>query len=227
MNLKPFLFGLAVAMLTGCHQQSPQKGGSANVGPSLAQMGESSRSGEGMPQAALAQPDNPTAKSAQSVSYERETVVTVPTESVVVTETVRPDGSRVVVTENFPSGTQKREHVKQGVQQTVSGSWKDTAREIGAKMAAAKPIQYVGVGALLFAAGGLFYAPLRVILGGGKQLPMAIGLIGVGLIVAPMLIIGNEALILIGCGVALFVYWLTIRVTRKEAEVDLQKIPSP
>jgi hypothetical protein len=175
-----------------------------------------------MPVATLAQPENPQASSGQNVSYERETVVTVPTASEVRTETVRPDGSRVVVTETFPAGTQKRESVKQGVQQTVGGSWKDTAREIAAKLGSYKGVQIAGVVALLLAA-AMFHPVVRTAVGGGKSTQVAVAVVGLILVFGPSLIVGHETLLLIGGGVFLGWHWLTSRSSYLEGKVDANK----
>jgi hypothetical protein len=140
-----------------------------------------------------------------------------------VTTTTFPDGRKIEVKEERPAGTVVTESVKQGIKQEISGSWKDTARELGVKLAAGRPVQYAGIGLILFGAAGLFYAPLRIVLGGGKQFPIACAVVGLVLIVLPSVVAGNERLILAGVFVLGFVYWLSIRVTRHETMVDLNK----
>jgi hypothetical protein len=207
-----FLF-VVLAVLSGCATFKPQKGG--QVKTSLSPTGTS---------AEATQPENPADKAEQATSRteKRETPVSMPTAQ--ITETKAPDGTVTTTRVEFSSVTAKEE-VSQTASATVGAAQKDTARELAAKLAAMRPIQFAGIACLVFAAAGLFYAPLRIILGGGKQFPIAIGLLGAGLVVAPQLIAGNETLILIGAAVAAFVYWMSIRLTRKEAEADLLKKP--
>jgi hypothetical protein len=204
---------LLAFLLSGCATFKALKGGAANIVFS-----------KDKTEATVSQSENPADKAEQSSTRKesRETPVPVPVTK--VTETTTPDGTKIVTTESFSTAVSK-ESIDQSAQTKVGPAQKDTARELAAKLASMRPIQYVGIGCLLFAAAGLFYAPLRIILGGGKQFPLAIGLLGAGLVVAPQLIAGNETLILIGSAVAGFIYWMSIRLTRKEAEADLKKLP--
>lgn len=172
-----------------------------------------------MPEATLTQPENPNQESGQSVSYERETVVTVPTQSEVKTETVREDGSKVTIIETFPAGTQRRETVRQGVQQNVSGSWKDTAREMGAKLASMRPVQIAGILALLGAA-AMFHPAVRLAIGGGKTVQIATGAIGLLLIFGPVLIVGQEKLLLVLGLLGAVAAWFISRLSHKEGQLD-------
>ena len=171
-------------------------------------------------EAILKQPENPGDTSKQELKRheKREEVVPIPVAR--VTETPQKDGSVVKITETFAPQIVKTE-VKEEGKTELGAAQKDTSREIAAKLASYSKLQYIGVGLILFGAASLFYAPLRILMGGGKQLGIAIAALGGLLIVAPMLIVGNEGLILIGAIVVGVLAWGAIRLTRKEAEADL------
>lgn len=214
-------------LLTGCFLPKAQRGGSATVTGSQAAVAPAAPTATvstlGMPSATISQPENPQGSSGQAVSYEHVKTEETPVDVIVKTVTEYPDGRKVTVEKPVPAGTVTVESVKQSVEQSLGGSWKDTARELAAKLGAYSKLQYIGVGLILFAAAGLFYAPLRIILGGGKQFPIAVGALGSILTVLPMLIVGNEAVALIAAIVVGGVAWLIIRTTRKEAEADMLK----
>ena len=198
-------------LLSGCASFKALKGGAANT------LFSKDRT-----ELNVTQSENPADKAEQSSARKESRETPVPVPATKVTETLSPDGTLTTTTESFFTAISK-ETIDQSAVTTVGPAQKDTARELAAKLASMRPIQYVGIACLLFAAAGLFYAPLRVVLGGGKQFPIAIGDLGAALIVAPQLIAGNETLILVGSAVAGFVYWMSIRLTRKEAEADLKK----
>lgn len=204
------LFLVSVLLFAGCSTFKPQRGG--NAGSDL-KTGSTSLS--------VNQPDNPAGKAEQEASREetRETPTSLPTAQ--TTTVTHPDGTKTETRVEFSSAVAK-ETISQSTKAVVGPAQKDTARELAAKLASMRPIQYAGVACLLFAAAGLFYAPLRIVLGGGKQFPIAIGVLGAALVVAPQLIAGNETLILVGSAVVAFVYWMSLRLTRKEAEADLK-----
>lgn len=199
-----------LALLSGCASFKPLKGG-----------GASSHVGAGT-SVETTQPDNPAGKAEQTASREEVREIPVSMPAAQVTEVKAPDGTVTVTRVEYVSAVSKEE-IRQGTTATVGPAQKDTARELAAKLASMRPIQFVGIACLLFAAAGLFYAPLRVVLGGGKQFPIAVGMLGAGLVLVPQLIAGNETVILIVSAVAGFVYWMSIRLTRKEAEADLKK----
>jgi hypothetical protein len=95
---------------------------------------------------------------------------------------------------------------------TVLGSaQKDTAREIGAKLASLRGVSWIGVLVFLFGAASFVYPPLKVIVGGSVTTSAVITLAGLSLIFLPTLIVGNEILIL---GVTLgsaVLYWFAHR----------------
>jgi hypothetical protein len=102
---------------------------------------------------------------------------------------------------------------------TVGAAQADTSREISAKLASFRPVQFAGVGFLLFAA-SLFNPWLRAAVGGGKSVQMALAVFGVVLIFAPALLVGRETLVLVlGC-VAIGAWWLNSRASYHEGRGD-------
>ncbi len=247
--LYDFLFNVKIILMlflvafSGCTTPKPQRGGSISAGPGLLEIvaparpaqaevaipSNSShfatpddigpRQGEGMPQATLAQPENPNAESGQAITYERTTEVSIPVEASTTTATTFPDGRTVTVTETLPAGTVKRESVKQGVVQNVSGSWKDTARELGAKLASYRPIQFFGA-ALILSAAAMFHPVFRAVVGGGKSTQMAVASVGVLMVFGPSLVVGNEKILIVAGLGFLAWHYLSSRLAYKEGIVD-------
>ena len=206
---------LSVAMFfpSGCKPVGKASGG--RTATELGGVGQPTRT-------ELTQPSNPSEKATNSTARKETAEEPVPLVSSRITETKQPDGSVTTVKEEFAPVTRKNV-VETSSQTSVGGAHKDESLEIMAKISAMRPIQFVGVAFMAAAAGIMFYAPLRILVGGGKQLPIVMGAIGLLLVFAPQIIPGNEKLILIGSFVALLIYWLSIRLTRKEAEADAAK----
>ena len=87
----------------------------------------------------------------------------------------------------------EREETRAGTE--LGAAQKDTARELGAKLASLKGIVWVGVGLFVFGLASLVYPPLKVVVG-SVTTSTALLLGGVALMVLPSLIVGNELLIL-------------------------------
>lgn len=207
------IIGLSL-LLCGCVQNQPRKGGGTSVS-----------SGFGFESPAtleIIQSQDPAKESSgsQSRSQTRDGDVSIPLERT-TKETLR-DGTVKETKEVFAIGKSK-ESIEVKTQTKVGPSFWDSSRDMAAKLTAMRPIQMIGVGLMLAGIASLFYAPLRILLGGGKQLPVAIAGVGLLLVFAPQVIAGNETLIIIGSFVAMLIYWLSIRLTRKEAEADLIK----
>ena len=92
----------------------------------------------------------------------------------------------------------------------LGAAQKDTARELGAKLASLKRIVWVGVGLFVFGLASLVYPPLKVIVG-SVTTSAALMLGGVALMVLPSLVVGNELLILGGVAVAVGGWFLAHR----------------
>lgn len=93
---------------------------------------------------------------------------------------------------------------------TIGAAQKDTAREIGAKLASLKGVVWVGIVVFLFGAASAFYPPLKLIVGSTTTSAMAC-VAGLILIILPSLVVGHEILIMsVACG-AVLVYWFAHR----------------
>lgn len=97
------------------------------------------------------------------------------------------------------------------VETRIGAAQKDTAREIGAKLSALRPVVWVGVLLFVLGAASAVYPPLKVLTGGSLTTSIVIAGVGLALIVLPSLIVGNEILILIGGVSVAVVYWFAHR----------------
>jgi hypothetical protein len=101
----------------------------------------------------------------------------------------------------------------------IGAAQKDTAREVGAKLASLKGVVWVGMGLFLFGLVSLVYPPLRAIIGSvTTSVGMAAG--GVALMVLPTMIVGNELLILGGVALAVGAWFLAHRHGQLKGMVD-------
>lgn len=117
---------------------------------------------------------------------------------------IRPDGIVVV--------TEERLNTK------IGSSQKDTAREMGAKLASLKGVVWVGILLFVFGAASLVWPPLKVIVG-STTTSLVASAAGIALIMLPSLIVGHEILILcIGVG-AVLAYWFAHRHGELRGEV--------
>ncbi len=92
----------------------------------------------------------------------------------------------------------------------LGAAQKDTARELGARLASLKGIVWVGVGLFVFGLGSLMWPPLKAVIG-SVTTSAALMLGGVALMVLPSLVVGNELLILGGVGVGVGAWFLAHR----------------
>jgi hypothetical protein len=118
------------------------------------------------------------------------------------------------------------EHEETRAKTELGAAQKDTARELGAKLASLKGIVWVGVVMFLFGLATLFYPPLQAIIG-SVTTSVAILVGGIALMVLPSLIVGNEILILCGVGAAVVVWFFAHRHGQLRGLVDAakQKLP--
>lgn len=113
-----------------------------------------------------------------------------------VTREVRADGVVVITEEKLNT--------------KIGSAQKDTAREMGAKLASLKGVVWVGLALFIFGAASLFWPPLKVIVG-STTTSLVASAAGIALIMLPSLIVGHEILILcIGVG-AVLAYWFAHR----------------
>jgi hypothetical protein len=101
----------------------------------------------------------------------------------------------------------------------LGAAQKDTARELGAKLASLKGIVWVGVVVFLFGLATMFYPPLKLIIG-SVTTSIAIIVGGLSLIILPTLIVGNELLILAGVASAVGLWFLAHRHGQLRGLVD-------
>jgi hypothetical protein len=92
------------------------------------------------------------------------------------------------------------------VNTTIGASQKDTAREIGAKLASLQGVVWLGVFVFLFGIASAFHPILKGLVGGSVTTSMAIAAAGLALIFLPSLLVGHELLIL-GVAVAIVGAW--------------------
>ena len=104
----------------------------------------------------------------------------------------------------------------------LGAAQKDTARELGAKLASLKGIMWVGVALFVFGLASIFYPPLKLLIG-SLTTSAAICAGGLALMVLPTLVVGNELLILGGVASAVALWFLAHRHGRLQGFVDANK----
>jgi len=206
--------------LAGCalftKAPAPLKGGRASIAGSAP---SATAPASVSPTATIESPENPQTPTKQTSSEKAVTTYTFPTATTTTTETKQPDGTTITVTEVIPAGTKKTVNNAREVVQEIGSAQKDTSREITAKMASMKPVQFVGI-ALLLAAAAMFHPVVRTAVGAGKEFQAATAAIGLALVFGPSLFVGNERLILIvGLLSALGIYGLS-RLSYYKAKHD-------
>jgi hypothetical protein len=112
--------------------------------------------------------------------------------------------------------------VSEKVTTKIGAAQKDTAREIGAKLASLKWVTWVGVAVFLFGIASAFWPPLKLIVGSVTTSAVAC-VAGLALIVLPVLVVGHELLILGGGVGAVFLYWFSHRHGKLQGLVDANK----
>ena len=206
LTLIDFAVMASVGLLCGCAGTAPLKGGKATT---------LSKPTQGIEQSVV-QSDNPAAVSRQDQETVRTRSYTVPTGSRL--ESGLTNGASVVVSAPMP--VVEREETRAKTE--LGAAQKDTARELGAKLASLKGIVWVGVVMFLFGLASIFYPPLKLIIG-SVTTSAAITAGGILLMVLPTLIVGNELLILGGVGVAVGGWFLAHRHGRLQGFVDANK----
>ncbi len=196
----------SVGLLCGCAGTAPLKGGKATT---------LSKPTQGIEQTVV-QSDNPAAVSRQDQETVRTRSYTVPPGSRL--ESGTSNAAAVVVSAPMP--VVEREETRAKTE--LGAAQKDTARELGAKLASLKGIVWVGVAMFLFGLASMFYPPLKLLIG-SVTTSAAITAGGLALMVLPTLVVGNELLILGGVGVAVGGWFLAHRHGRLQGFVDANK----
>ena len=197
-------FVLALAV-TGCVGPRPLKGGKAVTmhGPG------------GSIQQTLVQGENPSQASKQDQETVKVRTYTVPagsrveqsqspaafpaqpstlnTQPIIVPPSTLNSQPSAAFVLSAPMPVVEREETRAGTE--LGAAQKDTARELGAKLASLKGIVWVGVALFVFGLASLVYPPLKVVIG-SVTTSTALMLGGVALMVLPSLVVGNELLIL-------------------------------
>jgi hypothetical protein len=208
--MKIVLLCLSCAFIAGCASTRPLRPGTSKIASSAPSTGAQFAS-------ELKQPENPAQSAVQNFERTIETSLPLPAgtrvqERVVTRDEKKPDATPVVTEKTIvlsaPAIQTTRTVEKAGT--TIGAAQKDTARELGAKLAGLKGIVWVGVVMFLFGIATLAYPPLRVIVG-SVTTSVAIIIGGMALMVLPTLIIGNELLILSGVAVAVGGWFLAHR----------------
>lgn len=109
--------------------------------------------------------------------------------------------------------------VSEKVTTKIGAAQKDTAREIGAKLSSLKWVTWVGIFVFLASVASMFWPPLKAIV--ASTTTSAVGCVaGLALIALPVIIVGNEMLILGGGVGAVVIYWFAHRYGKLRGFVD-------
>ena len=193
----------SLGLLCGCAGTAPLKGGKATT---------LSKPTQGIEQTVV-QSDNPAAVSRQDQETVRTRSYTVPTGSRL--ESGATNAAAVVVSAPMP--VVEREETRAKTE--LGAAQKDTARELGAKLASLKGIVWVGVAMFMFGLASMFYPPLKLLIG-SVTTSAAITVGGLTLMVLPSMIVGNELLILSGVAVAVGGWFLAHRHGQLRGMID-------
>jgi hypothetical protein len=216
-----------VLLATGCVGPRPLKGGRAVI----------TRTPGGVVEQTLVQSENPAQATKQDQASVKVRSYTVPAGSRIeqcqvwegesprepkllttTTETRAHEDARrpstlnsqpsTILTLSSPMPVVEREETRARTE--LGAAQKDTARELGAKLASLKGIVWVGMGLFVFGLASLVWPPLKAVIG-SVTTSAALMLGGVALMVLPSLVVGNELLILGGVGVAVGGWFLAHR----------------
>ena len=193
----------AVGLLAGC-AVAPLKGGHAST---------VNKPAGGIEQSVV-QSDNPAQVSRQDQETVRTKSYTVPAGSRL------ESASNQVVVVSAPMPVVEHEETRAKTE--LGAAQKDTARELGAKLASLKGIVWVGVAMFLFGLASIFYPPLQAIIG-SVTTSVSILAGGIALMVLPSLVVGNELLILGGVGAAVGLWFFAHRHGQLRGLVDANK----
>jgi len=220
-------------VLTSCTGLRPLKGGRAVTG----------RAASGRIEQTLAQGDN----ASQPTHQEQETVkirsYTLPASSRIVqaspnvslgnlskAETARDQAGlpALSVLLSAPMPVTEREEIRARTE--LGAAQKDTARELGAKLASLRGITWTGLALFIFGAASLVWSPLRAVIG-SVTTSAAIALGGLALMILPTLIVGNELLILGGVVLSTGAWFLAHRHGQLRGQLsaaaETPALPSP
>jgi hypothetical protein len=208
--MKAVLLCLSFVFVVGCTSTRPLRPGVATIKSAAPSTGAQFAS-------ELKQPENPAQSAAQNFERTTESTLPLPAGTKVEERTFTRDERKPeappavvekVITLSKPTVQTIRTVEKAGT--TIGAAQKDTARELGAKLASLKGIVWIGVAMFLFGIATLAYPPLRAIIG-SVTTSLAILVGGIALMILPTLIVGNELLILGGVVVGVGGWFLAHR----------------
>jgi hypothetical protein len=190
-------------LMSACSSTRPLRPGHSVLHSGMASTGRPEFRSE------MKQPENPAQPAAQH--YEKVTETELPlARGSKMTETIQtqddlghPVMREKTIVLSEPAIQRTKQTEKAGT--SIGGAQKDTARELGAKLASLKSVVWVGILLFLFGLATLFYPPLRAIIG-SVTTSMAITGGGIALIALPSFIVGNE-LVILGSVAALVITW--------------------
>lgn len=111
---------------------------------------------------------------------------------------------------------------REKVTTTIGAAQKNAAAEIAAKLASVRWLQWVGVAVALFGVASLSYPPLRLLVGSVTLGAWCIAS-GAAMVVLPLVIVGNEILILSICGGVVAVWFFAHRHGSLRGEIETLK----
>ncbi|HZR16385.1 MAG TPA: hypothetical protein VFE51_03585 [Verrucomicrobiae bacterium] len=198
------LLPIVCVLIAGCVGPRPLHGGKA----------ETTRGPAGTLAQKLVQGDNPAQESRQQQESLRVRNYTLPAGARLEETTVQTRGSGAPMTNvhaivlNAPMPVTEREESRTAAE--LGASQKDTARELGARLASLRGITWLGAALFVFGLSSLFWPPLKLVIG-SVTTSAAIAAGGLILLILPTLIAGNELLILSGVGLAIGAWFLAHR----------------
>jgi hypothetical protein len=163
----------------------------------------------------ITQPENPAQPASQSVERVKETELPLPRATQITEVRVTPrtavepaiTNTRTIVLSE-PTVEKSRTVERAGA--VIGAAQKDTARELGVKLAALRPAVWVGIVMVILGIAIAAYPPLRLAVG---SMTTAVATIvgGIALIVLPSLVVGNELLIIGGVSAGVLLWFLAHR----------------
>lgn len=181
---------------SGC-VTAPLKGGSALSGT-----------------ASISQPQNPASAAEQTRTITNTSEYVIPAGSIIKPPTL-PGSTNLPIEIITSAPTILRQTSGETTGQVIGAAQKDMAREVGAKMAALRPVMWVGIVLILFGV-SMFHPVVFAVTGASRSFQMVCFVAGGALVSLPSLIAGHETLILICGAVAVVGYWWIRRYGEKD-----------
>lgn len=204
------------SVLVGCAGTRPLKPGASSI-----------RSGQPEFRSELKQPENPAQSAAQNFERVTETELPLAAGSKVVETVVNRDESGQGVTRErtivLAEHTVQKTRITEKAGTVIGAAQKDTAREIGAKLASMKGIVWVDILLFVFGIASMAWPPLRAIIG-SVTTSMAILAGGLALMIVPTLVVGNELLILGGVVLIVGAWFLAHRHGQLRGAIEANRV---